>query len=103
VEHLTHSPDCGWAIVATIESQDGVLSLENPATKRMMEARKATFADKWPHEGKKGWKCKTKQVRARAFVEVINLSDANDRWWMLVGNTRPHLRVMIWRRAHTAN
>jgi len=29
---------------------------------RMIEARKATFADKWPHDGKKGWKCKVKQV-----------------------------------------
>ncbi|TVY78495.1 Protein bir1, partial [Lachnellula suecica] len=62
VEHLTHSPDCGWAIVATIEKQDGTLSQESPASKRMIEARKATFADKWPHENKKGWKCKTKQM-----------------------------------------
>jgi len=28
----------------------------------MIEARKATFGKLWPHEGKKGWKCKTKQV-----------------------------------------
>lgn len=62
VEHLKHSPDCGWAIVATIEKQDGDLSREYPATTRMIEARKATFADKWPHENKKGWKCKTKQL-----------------------------------------
>jgi hypothetical protein len=73
VEHLTHSPDCGWAIIATIEKQDGVLSQELPATKRMIEARKATFADKWPHENKKGWKCKTKQVRAVIIVDSGHL------------------------------
>jgi hypothetical protein len=61
-EHLKHSPDCGWAIVATIEKQDGELSQEYPSSVRMIDARKATFADKWPHETKKGWKCKIKQV-----------------------------------------
>jgi hypothetical protein len=61
-EHLKHSPACGWAIVATIERQDGELSEEDPSSARMIEARKATFADKWPHENKKGWKCKVKQV-----------------------------------------
>ena len=61
-EHLKHSPDCGWAIVAMIERQDGEISEEYPSSQRMIEARKATFADKWPHESKKGWKCKVKQV-----------------------------------------
>ena len=61
-EHLKLSPDCGWAIVATIEKLDGVLDQENPCSARMIAARKATFAEKWPHENKKGWKCKVKQV-----------------------------------------
>lgn len=61
-EHLKHSSDCGWAIVASIERQDGETSQEYPSSTRMIEARKATFADKWPHESKKGWKCKVKQV-----------------------------------------
>ncbi|KAG4435833.1 hypothetical protein IFR05_008692 [Cadophora sp. M221] len=61
-EHLKHSPECGWAIVATIEKQDGLLSVEYPSSSTMIAARKATFADKWPHEGKKGWKCKVKQM-----------------------------------------
>lgn len=69
MEHLKHSPDCGWAIVATIERQDGDLSQEYPASVRMIEARKATFADKWPHETKKGWKCKIKQVRCALSSE----------------------------------
>ncbi len=37
----------------------------------MIEARKATFSDKWPHETKKGWKCKTKQVDC-AYVQIRN-------------------------------
>lgn len=62
VEHLKLSPDCGWAIVATISGQDEELSQQNPMAPEMIAARKATFADKWPYESKKGWKCKTKQV-----------------------------------------
>jgi len=34
----------------------------NPQEDKMMEARRETFADKWPHEGKKGWKCKVQKV-----------------------------------------
>lgn len=62
VEHLKHAPNCGWAIVASIEKGDEELCQLYPADRAMIEARKATFADKWPHDGKKGWKCKTKQV-----------------------------------------
>ncbi|KAI9745806.1 MAG: hypothetical protein M1818_000487 [Claussenomyces sp. TS43310] len=62
IEHLKLSPNCGWAIVASIEANDENLLNEYPASERMIEARRATFADKWPHEHKKGWKCKTKQL-----------------------------------------
>ncbi|KAF5019646.1 hypothetical protein F66182_8350 [Fusarium sp. NRRL 66182] len=62
VEHLKHSPDCGWAIVAAIEAELGHYALENPDEPYMKEARKATFAGRWPHDSKKGWKCKTKQL-----------------------------------------
>jgi hypothetical protein len=77
VEHLKLSLDCGWAIVASIEAQDGQLSYEYPLSEKMIEARKATFADQWPHDSKKGWKCKTKQVRCvdhrREHQELINV------------------------------
>jgi hypothetical protein len=62
VEHLKLSPDCGWAIVEAVEAQIEEFVGEYPASKRLLDARKATFANQWPHEGKKGWKCKTKQV-----------------------------------------
>ncbi|KAH7031545.1 uncharacterized protein B0I36DRAFT_124002 [Microdochium trichocladiopsis] len=61
-EHLRLSPNCGWAIVSAIEVGLGDYCEDDPANPQMVEARKATFADQWPHEGKKGWKCKTKQL-----------------------------------------
>ncbi|KAK1978548.1 hypothetical protein LZ30DRAFT_598952 [Colletotrichum cereale] len=61
-EHLKHSPDCGWAIVAGIEANINDLATEDPASTRMIEARKATFDGRWPHEGKRGWKNKIKQL-----------------------------------------
>ncbi|KAJ1333205.1 baculoviral IAP repeat-containing protein 2/3 [Microdochium nivale] len=61
-EHLRLSPNCGWAIVSAIEIGLGDYCQDDPAHPQMVEARRATFADRWPHEGKKGWKCKTKQL-----------------------------------------
>ncbi|PHH75071.1 hypothetical protein CDD82_4608 [Ophiocordyceps australis] len=62
LEHLTHASNCGWAIVAAIQAQVGDYGSEDPDMPYMVEARKATFDGRWPHEGKKGWKCKTKQL-----------------------------------------
>lgn len=61
-EHLKHSPECGWAITAAVEVELGEYAREDPRDALMLDARTATFADRWPHEGKKGWGCKTKQV-----------------------------------------
>ncbi|KAG5918409.1 hypothetical protein E4U42_006870 [Claviceps africana] len=61
-EHLKHSPTCGWAIHAAIEADIEEYSKEDPSLPHMVEGRRATFADKWPHEARKGWKCKTKQL-----------------------------------------
>ncbi|KAL7946512.1 hypothetical protein V8C42DRAFT_38414 [Trichoderma barbatum] len=61
-EHVKHAPHCGWAVVAAIEADIGDYGREDPNDPEMIEARKATFADRWPHENKKGWKCKTKQL-----------------------------------------
>jgi hypothetical protein len=62
-EHLKHVPDCGWAIVAAVEAELGQYARLHPLDPQMIQARKATFAGKWPYDGKKAWKCKTKQVR----------------------------------------
>lgn len=62
-EHLRLSPYCGWAIVAAIDARVRDYNTQDPSLPHIMGARKATFGDRWPHEGKRGWKCKTKQVR----------------------------------------
>lgn len=61
-EHLKHSSACGWAITAAIEAEIAEYAQANPNEASMVEARKATFAGRWPHDGKRGWKCKTKQA-----------------------------------------
>lgn len=63
-EHLKHSPTCGWAIMAAIEAGFGNYGKVHPLDPAMIEARKATFAGRWPYESKKGFKCKTKKVGA---------------------------------------
>ncbi|OCL05283.1 hypothetical protein AOQ84DRAFT_356028 [Glonium stellatum] len=63
-EHLTHAPDCGWAINTCIRLRNGDPNRveDDPLSEKMMEARRATFMDNWPHEDKKGWKCKIQKM-----------------------------------------
>lgn len=61
-EHLKHSGSCGWAICAAIELELGDVVNEDPRLPYLLDARKSTFAGRWPYESKKGWKCKTKQL-----------------------------------------
>lgn len=74
-EHLKHSPTCGWAIYAAIEADIDEYTQEDPSLPHMVEGRKATFAGKWPHEGRKGWKCKTKQVSEIASHRIERLAN----------------------------
>lgn len=64
-EHFNYSPDCGWAINVAIEQEieEGARKDEDPMSARILEARKSTFGDKWPHEGKRGWTCKVQKVQ----------------------------------------
>lgn len=66
LEHLHHSQHCGWAIIACVEGAEGIPEneREHPLGESLTEARRATFADRWPHERKKGWTCKTEKVRS---------------------------------------
>lgn len=74
IEHLKLSPDCGWAINAAIEQWDEQSSQEHPLGAKMIESRKATFSNRWPHETRKGWKCKVKQV-SLGFKFVHGVAD----------------------------
>ncbi|KAL2267267.1 hypothetical protein VTJ83DRAFT_4544 [Remersonia thermophila] len=61
-EHLRHSPTCGWAIMAAIDAGFGNYDKVHPLDPAMIEARKATFDGRWPYDGRKGFKCKTKKL-----------------------------------------
>lgn len=88
-EHLKHSPECGWAITAAVDAELGDYAREDPRDALMSEARKATFAGRWPHENRKGWTCKTKQVRRDSYILCHRkYADALGSLLRLAGNTR---------------
>ncbi|KAM3561107.1 hypothetical protein ARSEF4850_003380 [Beauveria asiatica] len=68
VEHLTHASHCGWAVVKAIEADIEEYCKQDPTLPHMAEAREATFGTRWPHEGKKGWQCQTKQLVDSGWV-----------------------------------
>ncbi|TLD17048.1 uncharacterized protein PgNI_01405 [Pyricularia grisea] len=77
-EHLKHSPSCGWAVTAAVEAEHDGLEQVDPREARLLEARKATFAGRWPYESKKGWKCKIKQLAEAGWIYTpTNESDDN--------------------------
>jgi hypothetical protein len=57
-----HASDCGWAKLVAVETDVRGMGETDPMSADMLEARKMTFAGRWPHEGKRAWKCKTKQM-----------------------------------------
>lgn len=65
LEHLHHSEQCAWAIIVAAQtvSDNPEQEQEDPLGEKMVEARRETFADQWPHEGKRGWVCQVKKVR----------------------------------------
>lgn len=63
-EHLKHASHCCWAIMMGIlKGSKHPDEVEDPTSERIVEARLATFAKGWPHEGKQGWFCQSDQVR----------------------------------------
>ena len=87
-EHLTHAPECGWAINACIRLRNGDPNRveDDPLSEKMMEARRATFMNNWPHEDKRGWKCKIQKVRTVmfAFQVATNIISIDDRGRMVL-------------------
>ncbi|KAF2436346.1 BIR-domain-containing protein [Tothia fuscella] len=68
-EHIKHAPECGWAVNAVISKRTsgGMFVNEDPMSEKLAESRRATFADLWPYEGKKGWKCKVNKMVAAGW------------------------------------
>ncbi|KAK4504132.1 hypothetical protein PRZ48_005047 [Zasmidium cellare] len=68
-EHLAHTRGCPWATAVSVfrGEDEPEPEMRDPLAEDMIIARKATFAtgEGWPHESKKGWKCKiAKMVEA---------------------------------------
>lgn len=42
--------------------ENGTFGEDDPMSAELLEARKSTFHGRWPHEGKRGWTCKTQKV-----------------------------------------
>ena len=58
VEHFKLSSNCPWALVMSANLDDA----EDPTTSKMIDARRETFAGRWPHESKRGWTCKVEKM-----------------------------------------
>ncbi|CAD0107937.1 unnamed protein product [Aureobasidium uvarum] len=58
-EHLAHSAHCSYALSLSVSDKQ---EERDPMSPGLVEARTATFGDVWPHEHKKGWKPKVKQM-----------------------------------------
>jgi hypothetical protein len=90
-EHLTFSPNCGWAVNKAIELalENGTYRNPDPMSVEMLEARRSTFLDKWPHEGKRGWTCKIQKVRrvpreVRLLMLLMLMGLLDDRSWLVL-------------------
>ncbi|KAI5210071.1 hypothetical protein E4T39_00418 [Aureobasidium subglaciale] len=58
-EHLAHSTQCSYALSLSVTDK---AEERDPMSPELVEARTSTFGDMWPHEHKKGWKPKVKQM-----------------------------------------
>ncbi|KAI5211327.1 hypothetical protein AUEXF2481DRAFT_76499 [Aureobasidium subglaciale EXF-2481] len=58
-EHLAHSTQCSYALSLSVMDK---AEERDPMSRELVDARTSTFGDMWPHEHKKGWKPKVKQM-----------------------------------------
>ena len=78
IEHINHISDCAWAINVGMKArkEKGQEPEDDPMSDTLLEARRSTFADLWPHEKKRGWKAKTEKMIAAGFS--YNPTDPGD-------------------------
>ncbi|KAK5682533.1 hypothetical protein LTS10_005661 [Elasticomyces elasticus] len=60
-EHLAHAPTCPWALCKSVKLTSDNDEPVDPLSEAMVTARTSTFVD-WPHEGKRGWRCKVAKM-----------------------------------------
>ncbi|GAB7354995.1 hypothetical protein MBLNU459_g5607t1 [Dothideomycetes sp. NU459] len=58
-EHLAHSTECGWVLSLSVQNE---AEERDPMSPELVLARSDTYGAMWPHEAKKGWKCKTQKM-----------------------------------------
>ncbi|KAF2674314.1 BIR-domain-containing protein [Microthyrium microscopicum] len=71
LEHHAHRTECAWALQCYIKHKFDIDEPidEDPMSEEYVKGREATF-EGWPHEGKRGWKCKVaKMVEAGWFFD----------------------------------
>ncbi|KAK0347078.1 hypothetical protein LTR02_002530 [Friedmanniomyces endolithicus] len=69
-EHLMHAPACAWAICLSVlrttdpDTDEEVEGPLDPMSETLVAARMKTFevGEGWPHEGKRGWRCKVSRM-----------------------------------------
>lgn len=102
-EHLKHSPDCGWAIIMDIQSKtSNPAEIVDPTSSAIVEARRATFAIGWPHEGKRGWICQSEKVANSSYCYICQYTD-RIRWSKPDGISALMKKAQTWPVALTAN
>jgi hypothetical protein len=69
IEHYTHRGDCAWAVCRYVKRKfsDEEAIEEDPMSDVFTNARKQTF-EGWPHESKRGWKCKIEKVNTSLLM-----------------------------------
>jgi hypothetical protein len=70
-EHATHSPSCGFAVIACIRlrSGDPGRTEEDPTSHAMVAARRDTFGDMWPLDPNAGYPSVDQMVAAGWFYD----------------------------------
>ncbi|KAI4656935.1 uncharacterized protein J4E78_006826 [Alternaria triticimaculans] len=70
-EHATHSPSCGFAVIACIRlrSGDPGRTEEDPTSDAMVAARRDTFGDMWPLDPNAGYPSVDQMVAAGWFYD----------------------------------
>ncbi|KAH7135901.1 hypothetical protein B0J11DRAFT_174283 [Dendryphion nanum] len=70
-EHLTHSPECGFAVNVCIRLRNGDpdRAEKDPMSDELLNARKATFSDMWPLDTEAGFPTVEQMVEAGWYYD----------------------------------